>query len=487
MRPRCSPRLLLAVLVSCAAGLLAAGAAATAGGARGGPVHHRRASPARSGAYPRAPHPSAQPTDQPPSPAHSAALDSPPSGAGGAALQAALKMHRAKMAETLSEKIEQSSAVFKDFDDPPGPGWEVPSTGDGKGVVERGPGCDPRNFSFSDESDAACIWHLAANTSWVRLKPMYAILSDARTIKFRVTLRADQGQAIVKLPQYKFMFEPYAELMAFHADRLLGLYRVPPVVWTLVPADWFRAAAAVSMPAFYVQWLERYVLSRRELHDAVRPWPQHWTGSMPGLWVSAQLWMHGVKHLRSTAVQPPPSYSQLLDPSSGWWPPPRGSLGLWQLGELSDLFLFDFIIGNSDRTVSKNAFAVGSCNSVSAWDCSEGDGVPEARRPRMVYVDQGSSFYGMDGPRRSPLRSSAKRGNSTVCRFRRRTAERVFRLRGDALRRGLVGRIPRGSGFWSHARKWQPEGAQKRLQQVAQQLERCLAKFGGAAVYPFGI
>eukprot|EP00756_Hemistasia_phaeocysticola_P057724 Hpha_TRINITY_DN34333_c0_g1::TRINITY_DN34333_c0_g1_i1::g.109671::m.109671 len=464
--------------------LLLSGVAVTSRGRpgrpRGGvltpPSTRRRRTPPRD-SYSPAPTPAQSERSEP------KAVEGPPEDWP---LPVALSVHSDKMATKLDKNIEQSSAVFVDFSEPKSDGWRLPTPLAGTEEIEvDGTDCRSSDFVFSAERDATCLRYLGAvNKTWKRLKPMYAILMDARTIKFKAKLESGVW-TILKLAQFKFMFEPYSEFLAFHVDRLLGLYRVPPVAWALIPADWLRAAASATMNSFYVQWLERYILSRKELQHAIKPWLNHWTGQQQALWLTAQLWMEGVKPLARTGAGLPPGFNAMLDPSSGRWPPPDGAQGLWRLGELSDLYVFDHIIGNSDRTPNKNAFGVGQCNN-PAWDCSKTEREDGKKlRPRMVFVDQGSSFYGLGEPQRSPLRSN-KKGNSTICRFRRRTIDSVMSLRGDSLKRGIIARVPRGSGFWMHAKKWQPDGAQKRLEAVALQVERCIENHGKEAVFAFG-
>lgn len=64
-------------------------------------------------------------------------------------------------------------------------------------------------------------------------------------------------EAIVKISQRKFVFEAASEYMAFVVDRSIGFNRVPTTIYTLLPLNFLRVAAAYS--ALYSQWFNRYV------------------------------------------------------------------------------------------------------------------------------------------------------------------------------------------------------------------------------------
>eukprot|EP01062_Namystynia_karyoxenos_P074192 TRINITY_DN71033_c0_g1_i1.p1 TRINITY_DN71033_c0_g1~~TRINITY_DN71033_c0_g1_i1.p1 ORF type:complete len:531 (+),score=165.35 TRINITY_DN71033_c0_g1_i1:70-1662(+) len=416
----------------------------------------------------------------------------PAEGEDDTPLADALRVWERKRAAAVEEsctstKHFQSSVHFHDFKAPKGPGYRLPTTPPDDGTGGR---CNASDFAYTPRKDAACRTFLADFRNWRRLRPMSSVLSEARTIKFIATLGegADAVRAVIKIPQFKFMVEPYSELIAYETDRLLGVERVPPTVWVAIPLSWFRAAAAVFMPDMYVQWLECFVFEKPEISKLIKQWgapPQFPHSAQAGensLWVSAQLWMQGVKPLSATPLRPARRYTELLDPGSGHWPPPSSPrLGLWALAEISDLSVFDHVIGNNDRTVHKNAFGVGDCDS-PGWDCKpDGDA---ARRPRMVYLDQGSSFYSRDATHVSLYRKSAD-AQPSACRFRRGTYERLREFREKRLERALFKALP-SEGFFNHAHRWQIQGAQHRLATLLDHIEgRCLKRFKEGQVFPF--
>eukprot|EP01062_Namystynia_karyoxenos_P035633 TRINITY_DN26061_c0_g1_i1.p1 TRINITY_DN26061_c0_g1~~TRINITY_DN26061_c0_g1_i1.p1 ORF type:complete len:540 (+),score=146.17 TRINITY_DN26061_c0_g1_i1:74-1693(+) len=415
-------------------------------------------------------------------------------------LAAALERHAGMMRQQLNSHITQgdNQSVFVDFKAPRNDGWYLPTSGGGSAGVGSAP-CDPYNFRFGDEADAACVAWMADLRNWHRLRPLDSVLMDARTLKFRVTFRgAPRLRGVIKLPQLRFKYEPYSELLGYSTDRLLGIGRVPPTAWTDVPVSWLRASAAVAMPAFYVQWLEMYTLNATGLRHLVHGASESSAGFIS---VSVQLWMHGVRRLRATPMQPPHVHSFMLDPGSRAKWPPRGfgPLTRWALAELSDMYVFDHIIGNNDRTVKKNSFAVGECSGRAnrsqqgEWDCSdasaddaESDPDPHRMRPRFVFIDQGSSFY-----HTYPGRSSHFKANSTVCRFRRRTIERVRAFGGNnrtrPLERAILNRLPKRFLYpKGMSRRFQIQGAQMRLDGLIKFVDtRCLERFPGRRVFPF--
>ena len=295
---------------------------------------------------------------------------------------------------------------------------------------------------------------------------MNSVLSEARTIKFMIQYYDPQVKAIVKMPQFKFIVEPYSEFASYVADNLLGIHRVPATAWVPIQLSWFRASMSVIMPDVYVQWVECFIFRRKELKGSIKKWE-----STPGelsLHVSIQLWMKGVKELSKTSVKLP---HKLLDKLFHPGEPLKelSSMEKWAITETSDLQVFDHIIGNNDRTLHKNAFAVGNCDK-PLWVCSGSD---TSKYPRMVFLDQGSSFYSSG---KKPTRVSVFDQGSKVCQIRRRTFTAINSLKGTVFTEKAKELIP-SKGFWNHWQPWQLEGGQARLNSLVEHFEKCLEKF----------
>ena len=181
--------------------------------------------------------------------------------------------------------------------------------------------------------------------------------------------------------------------------------------------------------------------------------------------------MAGVHELHSTSlVMHTHTVQALLNPEGD--KVPKKAIEKWAVQETSDLYVFDHIIGNSDRTLTKNAFAVGDC-SQEPWDCSS---LTDKRHlPRMVFLDQGSSFYSQGASKTSVFRHE----DSTICKFRLHTFSSVtsFDKKGDFAAR-MKELLPESQRFWKGFKAWQIEGADRRIRSLARHMRNCKSKFG---------
>ena len=355
----------------------------------------------------------------------------------------------------------QSSRSFHDFNGPKELGLSLPKMKPFDGEAK----CDPSNYSPSETERATCEEFISNFENWQYLRPMSSILAKARTIKFMVQSTDPKVKFILKIPQHKFIVEPYSEYTAYETDKIIGTNRVPTTQWAKVPLSWFRASMALLMPAMYVQWVECFVFNHKDLKRVVKTWGED---SEKSIYLSAQLWMDGVHDLPRTALGLRHStVKDGLDPAKEV--KLEKVIEQWALQETSDLYVFDHIIGNSDRTLSKNAFAVGKC-SQEGWECTT---LSDRRKvPHMVFLDQGSSFYA-----RGNAKTSVFKEDSKVCKFRRQTFSSITAFKeGDYLEK-IKKLLPKNVGFWAGFREWQIEGAEQRVLSLSKHMQECKSKF----------
>eukprot|EP01060_Flectonema_neradi_P007564 TRINITY_DN15302_c0_g1_i1.p1 TRINITY_DN15302_c0_g1~~TRINITY_DN15302_c0_g1_i1.p1 ORF type:complete len:525 (+),score=98.75 TRINITY_DN15302_c0_g1_i1:54-1628(+) len=392
-------------------------------------------------------------------------------GGFAVSLESALAVHKKKSSAEVAESCEhtkdfQSSKLFHDFIAPQKGGWVIPEV---EAEKDENGICDPYNFNPTAEEKEQCVKYLSNKANWKYLRPMNSVLSEARTIKFMIQYNDPEVKAIIKMPQYKFIVEPYSELASYVADNLLGMHRVPATAWVPIQLSWFRASMSVIMPDVYVQWVECFIFKRKELKDSIKKWPA--TPGEQSLHVSIQLWMKGVKELSKTSVKLSHKVlDKLFDPRNPY--EASSSMEKWAITETSELQIFDHIIGNNDRTLHKNAFAVGKCGQ-SRWICS---GKDTSNYPRMVFLDQGSSFYSSGS---KPTRVSVFGSDSKVCQLRRKTHKAIISLQGTVFTEKAKELIP-AKGFWDHWQTWQLEGGQSRLNSLVSHFEKCRKEFGEA-------
>ena len=439
--------------------------------------------------------------------------------------------------KVLSTEIEQSSNRFTDYEERGNHGVLLPtlSPSDLLSRFNVGPAvvgndnatttngwCDPQDADFNEVSDEACIRYLLDIRNMLSIKPMASILSTGRTIKFKIYYRHNHTQAVMKVGQKKFILEPSSEVMAFHTDRVLGFNRVPPVAWAPVPIDFLKAGAA-SMDAFYAQWFQKFVLSFDQAKPLITPNCYIGEGekaSVAGcLNVSLQLWMADVHVAEDTIVNPPRKYRAALELYNS-----AESVGVngggvgdasklakmeeakkslaspkfhYAVGELANQFLFDFIIGNSDRWFGHNSFALGGCESdVCSKSYASKPWTKSRSSARLAYIDQGSSFYGRSGPEMNPFTKNV----GTLCRFNSHTAQNLLDIivaapaemeaggkaaqkPGYALYKRVKDRLPKG--IFYVASSYLLKAAGSRAERAAKQIRDCLSNFTRSDVMYF--
>eukprot|EP01064_Diplonema_japonicum_P024205 TRINITY_DN34710_c0_g1_i1.p1 TRINITY_DN34710_c0_g1~~TRINITY_DN34710_c0_g1_i1.p1 ORF type:complete len:435 (+),score=84.73 TRINITY_DN34710_c0_g1_i1:34-1305(+) len=351
-----------------------------------------------------------------------------------------LKHFEEKMEVELDEQIEQSSAKFTDFKQGR-VGWKLPKIHPQQHQTDAK--CDPKSSDFSLKHDTACLRYLSDHRNWESITPMASILSQARTIKFKVKMYHQNVTAILKVSQYKFLYEPYAELLAYNLDRLLEVNRIPPVAWVSVPVDWLRAVAS-TQDAMYTQWVEKFVFSNKVVSKTLKPRCPFKNDAT--IRASLQLWVDNVVRYRKSEMAVKQGLSKLTGKID------FKETDTFGLSELSSSLVFDYLIANNDRT-EKNTFATVD---------------------KMIYLDQGSSFYGRDPPRGTPLRITAKH-NTSVCVFSKRLKEVLEGYMIDTklkkeLNMKLTDDYP---GIWEFVKKWQTGAVQSRLEDFKKIWEYC--------------
>ncbi|EAN94244.1 hypothetical protein C3747_4g765 [Trypanosoma cruzi] len=290
-------------------------------------------------------------------------------------------------------------------------------------------GCDMLSVPFNPRQDQRCINFLTNASNWKELVPI-AQTKDQRTIKFSIVFNpiwvADGGfieqplETIIKVPQRPFPLEAVGEVATFHADRLLLTYRVPPTGWACLPISMIEDSVAkykdvvetneeffrMSGVNNYNEWV------KKDLFDYVRE-KRYLERSVNGdecIGVSIQLKIADVGHFLSSVMRIP------YEPHNDSWHAffdlnniagervidfirKRNYAGVLHLATLS---MFDYFVGNMDRSPNKNNFVVGGTHIGS----NENDiFMLHPNHPTFVYLDHGMTFY-YRRPRRNPLTKS---------------------------------------------------------------------------------
>eukprot|EP00906_Rhabdomonas_costata_P007233 RCo010395 len=243
--------------------------------------------------------------------------------------------------------------------------------------------------------------------NWANVSLMTSLF-DERTVKFKVQFRASNLRGIVKVPQLQFPLEPFSELAAFHADRVLGQNRVPPTGWTLVPMSWLLDAIQRHPDPSHVSFVATEFTTYASSAHLVRQWK-----GTPSLEVSVQLWMVDVHHFLDSIYVIPykahnRSWHRYFDPRFGY--PESVTIGIHHL---SQTVTFDFVIGNNDRSPNKNCYVAGGCLHRRCRRTRKRPYHPGP--PDFLFLDHGMSFYHGSPPKDNPLSLV----NSTFCVFRR--------------------------------------------------------------------
>jgi hypothetical protein len=388
--------------------------------------------------------------------------------------------------------VEQSSNVFTDFHEDSHKGIKLPDepivAKEGSAPKHEKPDCNPSDNRFTADLDLACRAYMADIANWASLKPMSSILNTGRTIKYKVFF-GNGATAVMKVSQKKFALEPSSEVMAYEADRLLSVNRVPIAVWVSFPLKYLQAAAATK-GAFYSQWFQKFVVdydaSATLIHDDASKQEKL-------IYVSLQLWMNDVHNADETVLKPPHGQRKWYTVDKPF-PNDTSSTARLALVEQSNLALFDYVIGNTDRWFGHNTFTYGGCKPI------DGEPRPSCQPPEddtqilgdmsFAYIDQGSSFY-KSGPPDQNLYYGGSKGTpilTDLCRFHKETVEnysRIAKPTGDAkdFFATMKARLPKGIfNLGSHSLL---KAARTRLDQVVKVFDGCLERYPKESVLFF--
>ena len=330
-------------------------------------------------------------------------------------------------------------------------------------------GCNIIQVPFDPMHDEKCIQYFSNISNWEELKPL-PMEFDQRTVKFEVVYKPIPGSSIrlatmLKVPQRLFPYEAFSEVAAFNTDRVLGIHRVPPTTWSCIPESTIRTAVKKhgstvgtvkeflddSKVANYLEWIEKdffkYNVDMRWSEQSRENTPE---GEVPErcFRMSMQVRVADVGHLLDTALSIPykahnDSWQRFLniidvnehknpnDARSPLQPLYVSKKFVGSIIHISELNMFDWVIGNDDRSPNKNNFVVGGCrHKGQCADVVQHDKLLHPGPPTFIHLDQGMSFYGK--PKRNGM-SKSIRNESAVpqfCVFRAPLINRLEELGG---------------------------------------------------------
>ncbi len=312
----------------------------------------------------------------------------------------------------------------------------------------------PRGAAFLGAPDEPVLRDLR-ESEVVRVEPG----RGGRSLGFVLTLAS--GRRAYFKPEQSFSGARwYAEVAAYHLDRVLGLGRVPPVVARELPWKLLRAAArrhprgdevvvhsGGRVWGALIAWVEGPLVPLR-----LPPGWEQWlrVGRAPFLspFRRPSTWLRAVRSWRQNG--------RIEGPLGGdRWPQVRPDRPE-RPAELSDMILFDFLARNVDRW-SEDLTNVRT----------RGPGGP------LVFLDQGAAFGGgraSNGHLEAQLRA--------VQRVRRATAEAIERFDLQAFRARL-----RSEPIQPVLDAARLEGLRVRRQAVLEHLRALRERFGPQRIY----
>ncbi|AAZ12235.1 hypothetical protein, conserved [Trypanosoma brucei brucei TREU927] len=330
-------------------------------------------------------------------------------------------------------------------------------------LVKEVTGCDSLSVPFNPLHDSRCINFMTNSSNWLDVVPIGQNV-DQRTIKFRLLfkpLRINASYSVeypletfVKVPQKYFVLEAASEVVAFNVDRLLLVNRVPPTGLGCLPLNTLRGSVNKykhntstfkkflqdSKAENYEQWIEKdlFHFLRRAKHHLRKN-----GNNQTCVLVSIQLKIADVVHFLETPMRIP--YRVFSDTWFDYFDL-RANVGELEDGlptfaherhypgvlHLAALAMFDYVIGNMDRSPFKNNFVVGG---VANQLVSDNTTLLHPNHPTFVYLDHGSSFR-LRRPERNPIAKShigfENGKEDTFCLFRGPLLRRIQELTGPS-------------------------------------------------------
>eukprot|EP01064_Diplonema_japonicum_P033721 TRINITY_DN672_c1_g8_i1.p1 TRINITY_DN672_c1_g8~~TRINITY_DN672_c1_g8_i1.p1 ORF type:complete len:528 (+),score=98.49 TRINITY_DN672_c1_g8_i1:53-1636(+) len=395
----------------------------------------------------------------------------------------------AEIFETLEERIEKtvqkSCSNFADL--PP----EAPHACYGAADIEEGwddlfekTGCDIFKVPFDPQSDEKCLELISDPENWKEVKPMKQEY-DERTVKFKATFKVDPRlKVIIKVPQKLFPYEAMSEVGSYAADRVMNLNRVPPTAWVMVPVQTLEASAKEYgdsiklIPRFaedskvttFYEWVMKDFINYNRKKGLVTD------DELVG--VSVQLFIADVRPLLSSDLAIPwvahnDSWQVHLSPSQPF--KAKYSIGFIRQSELA---MYDYVLGNGDRSPNKNNFVVGACrHHHTKSKCGSGPKHPGA--PSFVTLDNGLMFMYELIPGRSPDGPNPLL-KSSFCLFEKKLLARLKELHEMGFSVELEKVLPKKLKKFITAKLL--HRCDHRLSKLLEQLSSCIDKYGEDAV-----
>lgn len=394
--------------------------------------------------------------------------------------------------ENLKVKVEedpkQPTKAFVDVNELPDHGVLLPNTPDPNELAWKA--CDQRDADYTESRDKDCQQYLSNRKNMRSIKAMSSHLKSGRTIKFKIFYFHNHIQAIVKVSQQKFFFEPASEYLAYSIDRELNFSRIPITAYVPLPLDYMRAAAGVLSP-FFSQWFEGFVPEYDYTKANMVPCSDEdkANGRMNCALTAVQLWMDDVHSALMSYLAVPYEYdshfaAKFYTPRTHHrWPPKPHRFQA--ITDILDRFIFDFIIGNTDRGMNDhNNFVYGGCDDSTPCHPEE----PEHRtkgKAKYAFIDHGSSFHSHKEPEGNPFTGNLS--DIEICRFRPRTYKRMLQYaqgkddpHSHPFVNAIKARLPKG--IFHVVRVSVFKTIQARLDKVLQVAHDCIARYSESEV-----
>jgi hypothetical protein len=417
-------------------------------------------------------------------------MDPPDTDVANFTYEEALALYQAHLKVNASGvgNVEQPTKEYVDVLEHPDHGVLVPHDSTKITPKEEWLACDTRDAEFTQQRDALCQRYLMNLNNVRSVKAMSAILKKGRTIKFKLRYHHNGIEAVVKVSQKKFYFEPASEYLAFAVDRELNLTRTPTTAYVPLPLDFMRAAAAMLGP-FYAQWFQRFIpdydMTKQNFVNCERV-DRH--GDRDCSLTAVQLWMKDVHSALMSNLAVPYEYDDFFAekffiPRTKHKFPPK-PLRLRAIGDLSVRFIFDFLLGNTDRGLNDhNNFVFGGCDSKTR--CSPRP--PEERTRgihKYAFIDHGSSFYSHKEPEENPFTGNLS--SIPICRFRRSIYKRFLELMPTnedkaPLVTAVRSKLPRNIFTVIHTSVFAK--VQTRLEKIVLIIQKCLERYTEEEVF----